>query len=206
MVGVPMDLGVTNRWLAVRPAALRTPSGSGPTTMCSTVRVQDLRVADIGDVRRAATARFQPRGHRAPHARSLRAASCRVGRRRPFDQPSDPARGRPAASVGMIHIDAHCDTGGAYDSPSYRRSVSQRGARRRAHPLAPSDRNSRFGRISLGVHRRVRHDGHAEDVGGMGTGHHREGEEDRRRRADLRPSYRQPDPPSRRHRTPEVGG
>ena len=53
MVGVPMDLGVTNRPGArFGPRALRTIERIGPNNhVLDCAPVQDLRVADIGDVR-----------------------------------------------------------------------------------------------------------------------------------------------------------
>ena len=95
MVGVPMDLGVTNRPGArFGPRALRTIERIGPYNhVLDCAPVQDLRVADIGDIR------FQSGDHSITHP-ILKA----VGKKRP---------------VGMIHIDAHCDTGGAFDQTKF---------------------------------------------------------------------------------------
>ena len=118
LLGVPMDLGVTNRnGSRFGPRALRTIERIGPYNhVLDCAPVSDLRVADIGDVP------FRSRFSLRPATRTSRRGSRRsssagvaplsVGGDHSITAPILQAVGadRP---VGMIHIDAHCDTGGA---------------------------------------------------------------------------------------------
>ena len=73
-----------------------------------------------------------------------------VGRRRSFDQPADPARGlRRDGPVGMIHIDAHCDTGDDYLGSRF-------------HHGAPFRRGDRGGAARSEAGDPDRHPGHHE--------------------------------------------
>lgn len=122
--GMPMDLAVTNRNGArFGPRALRAIERVGPyNDALGTAPVHEMAVADIGDVPfrsrfdlhqsldditafvdRILAAGALPLGVGGDHSVShavLRA----VGRDRP---------------VGMIHIDAHCDTGGSYEGEKF---------------------------------------------------------------------------------------
>ena len=120
LVGVPMDLGVTNRPGArFGPRALRAIERIGPYNhVLDCAPVHELRVADIGDVpfrsryslemchqdieawyRMIVDAGVVPLSVGGDHSISGSILKA-VGRDKP---------------VGMIHIDAHCDTGGPFD-------------------------------------------------------------------------------------------
>lgn len=124
LVGVPMDLGVSNRTGArFGPRALRTIERIGPYNHdLDCVPVGDLKVADVGDVpfrsrysleschqdieqffSRIVGAGVAPLAVGGDHSitRSILRA---VGAKQP---------------VGMVHIDAHCDTGGEYDGSKF---------------------------------------------------------------------------------------
>lgn len=124
LLGIPMDLGVTNRsGSRFGPRALRTIERIGPyNDALSCAPGAELRVADIGDIPfrsrydlamahadiegclgRIVHAGVVPVSIGGDHSISysiLRA----IGRDRP---------------VGMVHIDAHCDTGGLYDHTKF---------------------------------------------------------------------------------------
>jgi len=124
LIGVPMDLGVSNRNGArFGPRALRTIERIGPYNhVLDCLPIGDLRVADIGDVpfrsrfsleschkdiedyfTRIVDAGVAPLAVGGDH--SITGAILKaVGRQQP---------------VGLVHIDAHCDTGGAYDDTKF---------------------------------------------------------------------------------------
>lgn len=124
LLGVPMDLGVTNRpGSRFGPRAMRTIERIGPYNhVLDCAPVFDLRVADIGDV---------------PFASRYRLEQCHedieryVGRMTdagvvPLSVGGDHSITHPILKavgaerpVGMIHIDAHCDTGGAFDQTKF---------------------------------------------------------------------------------------
>lgn len=120
MIGMPMDLGVTNRNGArFGPRALRTIERIGPYNhVLECAPVQELRVADIGDVS------FQSRYHlelcHADIERRLHqivdagVLPLSVGGDHSISHPILKAVGKNRP-VGMIHIDAHCDTSGTFD-------------------------------------------------------------------------------------------
>ena len=124
LIGVPMDLGVTNRAGArLGPRAGRAVERIGPYEhVLRMTPAADLRVADVGDVpfrsrfsleschedielffAGVVAAGVVPLAVGGDHSisQSILAA---VGRERP---------------VGMIHIDAHCDTGGLYEGSKF---------------------------------------------------------------------------------------
>ncbi|WP_062206583.1 agmatinase [Aureimonas sp. AU12] len=124
LIGVPMDLGVTNRAGArLGPRAVRSVERIGPYEhVLRMTPMADCRVADIGDVPfrsrfsleschediedvfgRIVAAGVIPLAVGGDHSIS-RAILAAVGRERP---------------VGMIHIDAHCDTGGLYEGSKF---------------------------------------------------------------------------------------
>ena len=120
MVGVPMDLGVTNRTGArFGPRALRTIERIGPYNhVLDCAPVQDLRVADIGDVAFQSRYRLEL-SHDDIEKRINQIVEAgviplSVGGDHSISHPILKAVGKKRP-VGMIHIDAHCDTGGAYD-------------------------------------------------------------------------------------------
>jgi len=124
LIGVPMDLGVTNRAGArLGPRAVRGIERIGPYEhVLRMTPMADCRVADIGDVpfrsrfsleechadieaffTRVVAAGVVPLAVGGDHSIS-RAILAAVGRDRP---------------VGMIHIDAHCDTGGSFEGAKF---------------------------------------------------------------------------------------
>ncbi|NMM45624.1 agmatinase [Rhodospirillaceae bacterium KN72] len=124
LYGMPMDLGVTNRTGArFGPRALRTMERVGPyNDFHQTAPLHQMAVADIGDVpfrsrfdlhksledieayvTKIAAAGVIPMGVGGDHS-VTHAVMRALGKDRP---------------VGMIHIDAHCDTGGAYEEEKF---------------------------------------------------------------------------------------
>ncbi|MBX5190480.1 MULTISPECIES: agmatinase [unclassified Rhizobium] len=120
LFGIPMDLGVTNRSGArFGPRAVRNVDRVGPYDhVLRAVPTAHARIADIGDVpfksrfdlaashddiegfvRRLVEADVVPLAVGGDHSVGLPILKA-VGRDRP---------------VGMIHIDAHCDTGGSFE-------------------------------------------------------------------------------------------
>ncbi|MCQ0988104.1 agmatinase [Jiella marina] len=120
LVGVPMDLGVTNRnGSRFGPRALRAIERVGPYNhVLKTMPTHELAIADIGDVP------FRSRFDVATSHEDIEAAASKiaatgvmplfVGGDHSISLPILKALGakRP---VGMIHIDAHCDTSGPYE-------------------------------------------------------------------------------------------
>jgi len=120
MIGVPMDLGVTNRpGSRFGPRALRTIERIGPYHhVLGCAPIYDLRVADIGDVGFASRFRLE-QSHDDIERRLNQVVDAgviplSVGGDHSITHPIMKAVGKKQP-VGMIHIDAHCDTGGAYD-------------------------------------------------------------------------------------------
>src|SRR3954467_37433 len=124
IVGVPMDLGVTNRnGSRFGPRALRTIERIGPYNhVLKTAPVSDLRVADIGDV--PFRSRFSlDLSHEDIEAhigriRDAGVAPLSVGGDHSISLPILKALGKDRP-VGMIHIDAHCDTSGGFDRTKF---------------------------------------------------------------------------------------
>jgi agmatinase len=124
IVGVPMDLGVTNRnGSRFGPRALRTIERIGPYNhVLRTAPVSDMRVADIGDV--PFRSRFSlDLSHEDIEAhigriRDAGVAPLSVGGDHSISLPILKALGKDRP-VGMIHIDAHCDTSGGFDRTKF---------------------------------------------------------------------------------------
>jgi agmatinase len=124
ILGVPMDLGVTNRnGSRFGPRALRTIERIGPYNhVLKTAPVSDLRVADIGDV--PFRSRFSlDLSHEdiEAHIARIRDAGVvplSVGGDHSISLPILKALGKDRP-VGMIHIDAHCDTSGGFDRTKF---------------------------------------------------------------------------------------
>ena len=120
MIGVPMDLGVTNRnGSRFGPRAVRAMERVGPYNhVLKTMPTHELAVADIGDV--PFRSRFDLAGSHDDIERAAAAIAGAgviplfVGGDHSMTLPILRALGaeRP---VGMIHIDAHCDTSGPFD-------------------------------------------------------------------------------------------
>jgi len=124
LVGVPMDLGVTNRAGArLGPRAVRAVERIGPYEhVLKMAPMGMLKVADIGDV--PMQSRFslgQCIVDIEAFFRRLRAANVMalaVGGDHSITYPILKAlgEGRP---VGMVHIDAHCDSAGEFEGSKF---------------------------------------------------------------------------------------
>lgn len=124
LFGMPMDLGVTNRNGArFGPRALRAIERIGPYNEGLRVApVHQLNVADIGDVP------FQSRFDLATSLQDIEKLTHQiidagilplsVGGDHSVTHPVLKAVGRDRP-VGLIHIDAHCDTGGPYEGEKF---------------------------------------------------------------------------------------
>lgn len=120
LLGIPMDLGVTNRPGArFGPRALRAIERVGPYNhVLNCAPVHEMKVADIGDVPFRSRYRLEM-SHDDIEAHVMQVVEAgvlplSVGGDHSISHPILKAVGRDRP-VGMIHIDAHCDTGGAYD-------------------------------------------------------------------------------------------
>lgn len=120
LVGVPMDLAVTNRNGArFGPRALRAIERIGPYNhVLGCAPVHELAVADIGDVPFRSRFRLDL-CHQDIEAHFARIVSAGVvpvaaGGDHSISHPILKAVGRDRP-VGMVHIDAHCDTSGEFD-------------------------------------------------------------------------------------------
>ncbi len=133
LLGVPMDLGVTNRNGArFGPRALRTIERIGPYNhVLDCAPTHELRVADIGDVPFASRYRLEQ-----SHADIEKAVGAivaagvvplSVGGDHSITHPILKAVGRNGP-VGLIHIDAHCDTGGLFDQTKFHHGGPMRNA------------------------------------------------------------------------------
>lgn len=124
LVGMPMDLGVTNRPGArFGPRALRDIERIGPYNhVLDCVPVGDLRIADIGDV--PFRSRFALEDSHADIENWISliveagVLPVSVGGDHSITHPILRALGRDRP-VGMIHIDAHCDTSGPFDGTKF---------------------------------------------------------------------------------------
>lgn len=124
LYGMPMDLGVTNRGGArFGPRALRGIERMGPyNDVLHCAPVHEMGVADIGDVP------FKSRFDLATSHSDIEAFVGRlveagvmplgVGGDHSVSHPVLRAIGARRA-VGMVHIDAHCDTGGPYEGEKF---------------------------------------------------------------------------------------
>lgn len=124
LIGVPMDLGVTNRAGArLGPRAVRGVERIGPYEHVLRVApIGDFKVADVGDV--PMRSRFDLA---ACHADIEACYRMIAGTRAvPLSVGGDHSisgailKGLAAdAPVGMVHIDAHCDTSGPYEGSKF---------------------------------------------------------------------------------------
>lgn len=120
LLGVPMDLGVTNRTGSrFGPRALRAIERIGPYNhVLDCAPVQELRVADIGDVPFRSRYRLElSHDDIEKYVSQIVDAGVlplSVGGDHSITHPILKAVGKKQP-VGMIHIDAHCDTGGLFD-------------------------------------------------------------------------------------------
>ncbi len=120
MIGAPMDLGVTNRnGSRFGPRALRTIERVGPYNhVLKTMPTHEIAVADIGDVP------FRSRFDLATSHEDIERAAAAIAKAGvlPLFVGGDHSISLPVLRalgaerpVGMIHIDAHCDTSGPFD-------------------------------------------------------------------------------------------
>lgn len=124
VIGVPMDLGVSNRPGArFGPRAVRTIERIGPYhPTLRGVPQAHVRAADVGDVP------FRSRYSLEQSLEDIESYYARLALQgvRPLSVGGDHSvtypilkalgKGRP---VGLVHIDAHCDTMGAYDGSKF---------------------------------------------------------------------------------------
>lgn len=123
-VGIPMDLGVTNRNGArFGPRALRTIERIGPYNhVLECAPVFDLKLADIGDI--PFRSRFNLDSSIEDIERHIGmiveagVAPLSVGGDHSIGLPILRAVGKERP-VGLIHIDAHCDTSGPYEMTKF---------------------------------------------------------------------------------------
>lgn len=124
LVGVPMDLGVTNRPGArFGPRAVRQIERVGPYHhSLKLVPSSMVKVADIGDVP------FRSRYSLADSHEDIEAFYARIAKAGvvPVSVGGDHSISLPILKalgkdrpVGMIHIDAHCDTGGPFEGSKF---------------------------------------------------------------------------------------
>lgn len=124
LVGVPMDLGVSNRpGSRFGPRALRAIERIGPYNhVLDTAPVFEMRVADIGDVPFASRYRLEQSHDDIEKFYTMivdaGVAPLSAGGDHSISHPILKAVGRDRP-VGMIHIDAHCDTGGLFDQTRF---------------------------------------------------------------------------------------
>jgi agmatinase len=124
VVGVPMDLGVTNRPGArLGPRAVRQIERVGPYHhVHRQVPAANLKVADIGDVPfRSRYSLEQSHEDIEAYYKKLVGAGVipvSVGGDHSITLPILKAVGG-GQPVGMIHIDAHCDTGGPFEGSKF---------------------------------------------------------------------------------------
>lgn len=124
LIGVPMDLGVTNRAGArLGPRAVRAVERIGPMEHALRLApMAKLRVADVGDIPMAS--RFSLETCHADIASYLATVvkagviPLSVGGDHSISWPILKAVGAKRA-VGMVHIDAHCDTSGEYEGSKF---------------------------------------------------------------------------------------
>ena len=124
LVGVPMDLGVTNRAGArLGPRAVRAVERIGPYEhVLKMAPLAECRAADIGDV--PMRSRFSlEQCHEDIEAFYRRLVEAgvvplSVGGDHSISHPILKAVGA-ARPVGMLHIDAHCDTSGPYEGSKF---------------------------------------------------------------------------------------
>ena len=124
LFGVPMDLGVTNRnGSRFGPRALRSIERVGPyNDALHCAPVHEMKVFDIGDV--PMDSRFdlaQSHSNIRDFAEQVVKAGViplAVGGDHSISHPLLQAAALNGP-VGMIHIDAHCDTGGSYEGEKF---------------------------------------------------------------------------------------
>tara|TARA_B100000676_G_scaffold268594_1_gene283919 strand:- start:806 stop:1825 length:1020 start_codon:yes stop_codon:yes gene_type:complete len=119
LIGVPMDLGVSNRAGArLGPRAIRDVERIGPYNHVSRLAPQmHLKFADVGDCpihRYSLDESMQDIEDYFNMVKDAGVKPLTAGGDHSITYPIMKAIGRDEP-VGMVHIDAHCDTGGEYD-------------------------------------------------------------------------------------------
>lgn len=124
LLGIPMDLGVTNRAGArLGPRAVRAVERIGPFEhVLRATPLLDMNVADIGDV--PFRSRFDLASCHEDIEQHLKrvvasgAVPLSVGGDHSITHPILRAVGEKEP-VGLVHIDAHCDTAGIYEGSKF---------------------------------------------------------------------------------------
>jgi len=123
-VGVPMDLGVTNRTGArLGPRAVRAVERIGPYEhVLKMAPLGGCKAADIGDVpfrsRYSLESCHEDIEHFYTAISKAGVVPLSIGGDHSISQSILKALGRERP-VGMVHIDAHCDTGGPYEGSKF---------------------------------------------------------------------------------------
>ncbi len=123
LIGVPLDLGVTNRsGTRLGPRAVRQIERIGPYHHVHRfVPSAEVKVADVGDVpfrsRYSLADSHEDIERLFAGAREAGVATLAVGGDHSISLPILKALGRDRP-LGMLHIDAHCDTGGPFEGTS----------------------------------------------------------------------------------------
>jgi agmatinase len=125
LIGVPMDLGVTNRSGArFGPRALRTIERIGPYNhVLKCMPTRDLAVADIGDL--PFSSRFDLAKSHEDIERyggvvvEAGVKPVSVGGDHSISLPLLKAVAAKYGPVGMVHFDAHCDTSGMFEGSKF---------------------------------------------------------------------------------------
>jgi len=124
LMGAPMDLGASNRPGArFGPRALRTIERIGPYNhVLDVAPVHALRVGDVGDVpfrsRYSLPMCIEDLEQWYRHIAAQGVLPLTVGGDHSITYPIMKALGA-SQPLGMVHIDAHCDTGGEFDQTRF---------------------------------------------------------------------------------------
>lgn len=124
LIGLPMDLGVSNRGGSrFGPRALRTIERIGPyEEILGCAPLSDLRVADVGDAPLRSRFRLEQSHEDIERAIAAIVAAgvlpLSVGGDHSVSYPILRAVGAKGP-VGLIHLDAHCDTGAPFDDTKF---------------------------------------------------------------------------------------
>lgn len=121
MIGMPMDLGISNRnGCRFGPRAMRTIERVGPYNhFLKVAPTFEMKVADIGDV--SFRSRYDLNGCHDDIEAAISAIITQdvtplsIGGDHSISLPVLRALGKKYGPVAMIHIDAHCDTGGPFE-------------------------------------------------------------------------------------------
>jgi agmatinase len=124
LIGVPMDLGVTNRaGSRLGPRAVRAVERIGPFNhVLRTTPFAEIRVADIGDIplrsRYSLETSIEDIAAFYATVRDAKVIPLTVGGDHSITYPILQALGRDRP-LGLVHIDAHCDTAGPQEGSRF---------------------------------------------------------------------------------------